>query len=1594
MPQQTKTFRVFVSSTFTDMRLERRILQTEVFPKLKALSENRGASFQDVDLRWGVNEEAQLDQKTMDICLGEIARCQRLSPKPNFIVLLGDKYGWQPIPDRIPSSEMESILLALSGDEKMLIDAWYREDMNAVPPEYMLQPRGKEYAAYEDWQKVEDRLRKILRNALTGLPFTEAQKVKYFASATHQEIIRGALNPPVGVVDPEEHVFAYMRTIRGLPDDSEARDFADVSAGKRDVYSKDSLEQLKKGLKTKLPPNHVYEYGAEWQDGSISYDFQGFAAKVYEGLRSVIESQLVDTGEPDPIKEEVRKHEEFKQQRLEHFTGREEALQVIEDYLDGHANKVFAVIGAAGTGKTSLMAKAIEKAESRLGVKVFRFIGRTSATSDEFRLLYGLINEITAAYNLTMQGLLKGDEDETKFSTLRGLTEILTRCLRLANEERPLTIFLDALDQLVQDYASIFLEWLPRELPQYAKIVVSALPELVQKLSHTETYELGDMGVSDGKALLNKWLISAKRTLQPHQEKGLLSKFEANGKPLYLKLAFEQAKSWLSHSQNTSLSTDIDGILDEYFESLEKAHGHLLVQKVCGYILSSKYQGLAENEILGLLAFDQEYWESFVKQCHRDHRQEVQEIGKLPIVVWSRLFLDLEPYLSEREADGVSVISFYHRKFMGQIAERYATTHLILADYFEQMPLYRDENEEMPNARKVVEQSYQEILARKWKDVADKSLSSFPFLMAKTNANMVEIILADYRLAFDNAPQEIKDLLKLWKAFFQERAHILRRGNPEWPSYKILLQLAMEHADDSPVTLAAELYLKDNRADWVWIRRIRRVKNARVDPCWAVLEGHNQAVTGALQLSDSRILSWSDDRTLRLWDHEGTPITVFEGHTGHVHGALELSDGHILSWPRLSSEDDTLRLWDRQGSLVALFEGHNSEIERAIELFDGRILSWSTLSAEDHTLHLWNHEGKLLSVLEGHAGFVHGALELSDGRIISWSDYGMLRLWDHDGKLLSDLEGHVGSVYGAIELSSRHILSWCTGAFRLWDHECKLLTVLEGFYDMGTSALELSNGRILTWSSLSSDYTLHLWCQEGRPSDVLYGHTNLVLGALELSDGRILSWSRDGSLRCWDKRGALVTVFEGHRGFVNGALELTTGYILSWSSDRTLILWNKEGDLVTVFEGHSGPVLGAVELTNGHILSWCEDGTLRLWYTEFRSILVLEKHMDKVWGTIELSDERILSWSDDGTLRLWDKEGKQIAVFEGHAGRVNGALQLSTECILSWSFDRTDRALRLWDKEGKPLAILEGHTRGVINVLETKDSHILSWARDNTLRLWDKEGEPLAVLEGHTDGVRGVLEMKDGRFLSWSRDRVLRLWDKEGKPLAVLKGHGSLVFGALELSNGHILSWSYDHTLYLWDQEGRPIDRLYGHTDYVYGALQLSDGRILSWSADHTLRLWDWEGLPTAVLDGHIGTELKPLELPDGRILSWSDYGTLRLWDKMGQGFYSCTIDDALARFSDFRIAYGSKESNVSHSLFRAITNTGSLTVFNGTTNPRIFWHGESKSKARHLKSDGRAVLTQENGEVSFLRVYHGNRPISIKELEEMYGIEQEDSIQ
>src|SRR5207237_10412372 len=90
--------RVFVSSTFRDLQAEREHLIKQVFPELRLRCRARGVEFTEIDLRWGITEEATAG-KVLRVCLDEIDRC-----RPYFLGVLGDRYGWVPDPADVDRS--------------------------------------------------------------------------------------------------------------------------------------------------------------------------------------------------------------------------------------------------------------------------------------------------------------------------------------------------------------------------------------------------------------------------------------------------------------------------------------------------------------------------------------------------------------------------------------------------------------------------------------------------------------------------------------------------------------------------------------------------------------------------------------------------------------------------------------------------------------------------------------------------------------------------------------------------------------------------------------------------------------------------------------------------------------------------------------------------------------------------------------------------------------------------------------------------------------------------------------------------------------------------------------------------------------------------------------------------------------------------------------------------------------------------------------------------------------------------------------------------------------------------------------------------
>ena len=429
-----RTLRVFVSSPFSDLKAERDHLQEHIYPRLRDLCAQHGCRFQAIDRRWGVSEEAALDQQTMNICLEELRHCQHTSPRPNFIVLRGQRYGWYPLPPQIDAAEFEELLGAVeSVEDRALLSCpeppaapppgvhWYRRDDNAVPSEYVLRPceilvpdgaskeergRIREEEA-ERWRHLESRMRRILLNAAERLGWLvdDPRRAKYERSATHQEIEAGALSPDVE--RPEDHVFCFLREVADLPRDSSAAAFIDLNEhGQLDAESADRRQQLKTKLKNRLrektpqDDGHVYNYPATWTGiGPTTEHLQTLGEDVYRCLSEEISKEVAAVGRLVNDDPETRAHEAFGNQRIDVFEGRDDLLEQIRAYIDGAEPHPLVLHGVSGCGKTALIAEAAADATNTAATNwktriVCGFIGATPASASLRALLEDLCRQI------------------------------------------------------------------------------------------------------------------------------------------------------------------------------------------------------------------------------------------------------------------------------------------------------------------------------------------------------------------------------------------------------------------------------------------------------------------------------------------------------------------------------------------------------------------------------------------------------------------------------------------------------------------------------------------------------------------------------------------------------------------------------------------------------------------------------------------------------------------------------------------------------------------------------------------------------------------------------------------------------------------------------------------------------------------------------------------------------------------------------------------------------------------------------------------------------------------------------------------------
>ena len=1084
-----RTFRLFVSSTFSDLKAERNALQTHVFPRLRRLCLHRDCRFQDIDLRWGISQEAGLDQRTMRICLQEVARCQATTPRPNFVILLGDRYGWRPLPSALPAPDFEAARASASALEDALLTRWYRLDANAVPPAWRLEPRrpGSLEASYPVWQQ---------RVEMPLLGLLSRVNPAYGISATEHEIEAGAL-----ASGRDEHVFAFFRTIDGLPP-AGAGEFRDLlPGGDPDREAVDRLNRLKERLRSRLG-SRIRSYEARWVGPGSGHPPDRIADTVLEELlRAMLDLNGTETerdqitarqrellegagtegaagggdGSPisldhipafcsdvllrlgwimlqetsawralDPVDRDRRDHAEFGAIRTRDFVGRREALEAIRSYLRAPAaggKPPLAVVGDSGSGKTALLGFAAGEAALLDGTRVvLRFVGATPESTEGRSLLAGITREVARFY-----GASEADIPED----FRSLRNQLPDRLALASADRPLAVFLDAVDMLGPADRAHALGWLPRRLPPHVSFVLSTTPgeseQAARRRVGPNVVPLDRLSLSEGSRLLRRWLSRAGRALTRSQRRAVLRGFAGNRTPLYLKLAFEAVREWPSDLDPPAFPGEVAELIGSLFDRLsaDENHGAMLVSRSLAWLAAARH-GLTEDEILDLLSRDPDVMESF-----RERAPDSPPVSRLPVVIWSRLYHDLQSYLSRQHADGTVVLTYYHQQVKQAASARYLGPDSRTARHSEVSRYFEDDarlsidagDRRVFNLRKLAEQPYQQTGAARWNELA-ATLTDLDFLQAKVEAGLGLDVVTDYQLAgsafpvparFLDDPLEGKGriLREVANAFNQELAAFL--PNPQTTAQQIYHNLFAQRGFAGPAGPLLQSFRGPGEGAARWLRRLNQSPRTSIPRSLVrTITGHDAEVT-ALAVSPGG--TW-----IAAGDRQGT-IRVYHAGDGAEAAVVQHAGGQLDGVAWLDAESGSPRLVTigqaGEGSRLSLWDWEGERLESALDL-PVRIRSMASdgslcvLGGDDYLVMKWKPDAARPEKVYAHQDRVH-AVAVSAGAVLSGSADRTVRLGS--GGSVTPLKGHERAVR-AVTLSPTGALGISgddAGTLRVWN---------------------------------------------------------------------------------------------------------------------------------------------------------------------------------------------------------------------------------------------------------------------------------------------------------------------------------------------------------------------------------------------------------------------------------------------------------------------------------------------------------------------------------------------------------------------------------
>ena len=802
------------------------------------------------------------------------------------------------------------------------------------------------------------------------------------------------------------------------------------------------------------------------------------------------------------------------------------------------------------------------------------------------------------------------------------------------------------------------------------------------------------------------------------------------------------------------------------------------------------------------------------------------------------------------------------------------------------------------------------LLAAEAADAAASLAHSFEYawdrLIAESSAG-ADAWVNDLEAIARHAPGSVA---AAWSAFARRHRHHFRK--PGWEAWRVLFQSAMDEAPDNVIRRQAEAHYADCSQRWHWLSTAGR-PDAGTRALRVRMSAGRSTPIGVVALPDGGLVSWSDDRVLRVWHvPTGTCVHELRAHKSKIAGVLILDPLNVLSW----SKTGACFVWDVVHGTCVVSGALGADIQGLRRLGDGSLLTW----ARSGELRTWSlpdlaprvtflaSEGSVRDATEAGALVMSVVATEHSHDSVGGRATGTV-VWAHhlDGTPAWRCEVAVDSPQRLVAFPTGRVLLACyrsaawvgpDGATIVKGHAYGRLGDVLTVDDAGTVLVTGTQHRYGSGHAFLAhpDGTTRELSARHFP-DHPEGHWGDIVGALRTPDGALVTISKDRTIRRWDSPGTPSRVLATPPSATPlGCLVLDADRFVTYDAEGRVSAWRhvdggieREGTL----DAHGGDVLGATRLPKGALVTWSSDGTIAVWDTAGVTAheAAAPTHVLDIVGAACDSEGRLSTWGTDKALVRWMPTPKLIYAAEH---RIHWAVPGPNGRWLV----QVLQSVHLLDAEGRVLATLPDGTWETGLFTGRSDPAILLFGTE--VRGWNGDGPP-------SQGTRTDL-VRSGRCFSavetrdaWCWTIPVRLalkidahvdaleamdpwfWDGAGRSGAFWEPMTPEVRPVSCVGDRVLTRWTVEQGRYyvlrslsLVGDEELVFE---GHTARIAGARTLASGRLLSWSEDGELRLWD----PTTAVclqtfrDGKsaiTGCE----ELPDRRLVAWSADGGVRTW--------------------------------------------------------------------------------------------------------------------